>query len=88
MILKTAENFQWAKEAEFHLALLLDVKAEQTKWNLWNWCGLRSVINMKIHVPSLSVCMYVHTNKTQDLPVNDSMGLWNVCKFFSSDFFA
>jgi len=31
MIFITAENFQLAKEAEFHLALLLDVKAKQNK---------------------------------------------------------
>lgn len=31
MILTSAEDFQLAKEDEFHLAQLLDVKAEKTK---------------------------------------------------------
>lgn len=88
MMLVTAKNFQWAKEAEFHLAPPVDINADETKWNLWNFSGLRSVINTKIHIPSLCVYVSVHTNKTQDLPIKDSMGLRNVCKLFSSDFFA
>lgn len=88
MILATTENFQLAEGAEFHLSLLLDVKAEQTKWKLWNCSGLRSLINTKMHIPSPCVYVSVHTNKTQDLPIKDSIRLWNVCKLFSRDFFA